>query len=85
MQESSSDIPVVPPGSESIEGKERLEAFWTAPLEWTWVKRVEFNTLEWDELSDTAIEMGRTRLYREGDSVIAEPKYLNVWKQEGGQ
>lgn len=75
---------VLPPGASIITGKEGVEAFWRGAME-AGIKRAELNTLELDPQTDTAIEVGRARLYGEGGKVIDEPKYLVVWKQEGEQ
>ena len=75
---------LLPPGSDIITGREGIAAFWTGGMEMG-IKRVELNTLELDPQGDTAIEVGRATLYSEGGDVIDDPKYLVVWKREGGQ
>lgn len=75
---------VLPPGSDIITGKEDIGAFWRGAMEMG-IKRAELNTLELDHQGDTAIEVGRATLYSEGGEEIDEPKYLVVWKREGGQ
>ena len=75
---------VLAPGADIITGRGGVEAFWRGAME-AGVKRAELNTLELDHQGATAIEVGRARLYGEGGDVMDEPKYLVVWKQEGGQ
>jgi uncharacterized protein (TIGR02246 family) len=75
---------VLPPGSDIITGKEAIEAFWSAVMEMG-VKKVELTTLELDHQGDTAIDIGRVALYTEAGDKIDDPKFLVVWKREGGQ
>ena len=75
---------VLPPGTHIITGREGVEAFWRSAME-LGIKRAELNTLELDQQADTAIEVGRARLYSEAGEVIDEPKYLVVWKRDRGQ
>lgn len=75
---------VLPPGANIITGKEGVETFWRGAMD-AGIKRAELNTLELDHQGDTAIEVGRARLYSEGGDVIDEPKYLVIWKRDGGQ
>jgi uncharacterized protein (TIGR02246 family) len=74
---------LLPPGGDIVTGKEGIAAFWKGAMEMG-IKRAELNTLEVDDQGDTAIEVGRARLYGEGGAVIDTPKYLVVWKREGG-
>lgn len=75
---------VLAPGANIITGKEGIEAFWRGAME-AGIKRAELNTLELDHQGDTAIEVGRARLFSEAGEVIDEPKYLVVWKREAEQ
>ena len=75
---------ILPPGSDIITGKEAIEAFWSAVMEMG-VKKVELNTLELDHQGDMAIDVGRVSLFTETGDKIDDPKFLVVWKREGGQ
>ncbi len=57
--------------------------FWTAMLGMG-IKKCAFESFEIEEHGDIAYETGRVTLYGEGDVAIDNPKYLVVWKREGG-
>ena len=78
------DGQVLPPGSDIITGKEAIETFWSAVMGMG-VKKVELTTLELDHQGDTAIDVGRVGLYTETGDKIDDPKFLVIWKREGGQ
>ncbi len=75
---------VLPPGSDIITGKEAIEGFWSAVMGMG-VKKIELATLELDHQGDTAIDVGRVCLYTETGDTIDDPKFLVIWKREGGQ
>jgi uncharacterized protein (TIGR02246 family) len=78
------DSQLLPPGSTLVAGKEGVKAFWENVMG-QGISRVELNTLELDQEGDTAIEIGRARLYSQSGDVLLEPKYLVVWKREDNQ
>jgi ketosteroid isomerase-like protein len=48
------------------------------------IKRCSFETFEIEEHGDIAFETGRVTLYAEGDVEVDNPKYLVIWKRDGG-
>ena len=75
---------VLPPGSETVTGKENIGKFWAATIEAFKLKSVDLKTLELEEHGDTAIETGLASLYGENQTLIAEASYIVIWKKENG-
>jgi uncharacterized protein (TIGR02246 family) len=79
------DARILPPGSEMVQGRDRIAEYWAAAAarSETGVRRVELSTLELQPLGDGAYEVGRATLTLAGGE-RATPKYLVVWQQEDG-
>ncbi len=78
------DARILPPGSEMVQGRDRIAEYWAAAAtSQTGVRRVELSTLELQPLGDGAYEIGRATLALAGGE-RATPKYLVVWQQEDG-
>jgi len=80
----SEDGQVLPPGGETVTGKEAIAQFWTATIEAFNLKSVTLETLELEEHGDTAIETGLATLYTDNKALIAESSYIVIWKKENG-
>lgn len=78
------DGQVLPPGFNTVAGKEDIGAFWKGAMD-AGVKRVELITLELDTQGETAIEVGHARLFDDAGDFIEKTRYLVVWKREKGQ
>jgi uncharacterized protein (TIGR02246 family) len=74
---------VLPPGSDLVSGKEKIEAFWRGAMN-LGIARAELETVELQPGGDHAVEVGRYTLLGEDGQTIDKGKYLVVWKQEGG-
>jgi len=77
------DAQIFPPGSDIVSGTDVLPGFWATMLGMG-IKRCSFETLEIEEHGDIAFETGRATLYGEGGVLIDKPKYLVIWKRQGG-
>lgn len=75
---------VVAPGSQIVSGLDAIVDYFKALFE-LGVKRCSFEILDIDQHGDIAIEIGRVKLYGEGDAEIDALKYLVVWKCESGK
>jgi len=80
------DARILPPGSETVEGGDKIAAYWaaaaTAPQ--TGVRRVQLSTLDLQLVGDAAYEIGRATLTLANGQRVT-PRYLIVWKKEDGE
>ena len=77
------DARFLAPNLEALSGREAIAGFFRGTLEMG-VRALELNTLEVDDLGDTAIETGEYRLLVEDDQVLDVGKYIVVWKNRDG-
>ena len=76
---------VMPPGAPMIEGRENIKAFWRSAMESLGLAAVKLETLDFQPLGDTGVEIGRaTLVFRAAGSSPAVMKYVVVWKREDG-
>ena len=75
---------ILPPGSDVVTGKVAIQGFWQALLEMG-IKSAKLETLELNEYTDTAVEVGKYTLSGEDDQVLDQGKYIVIWRQEDGQ
>jgi ketosteroid isomerase-like protein len=69
--------------SDVVEGTDAIRSFWQSVMNMG-IKNVVLETIEVEDLGDTAIEGGRYRLLVANGSVADGGKYIVVWKNEGG-
>lgn len=77
----------LPPGSDVIQGRAAIQAFWQAGIE-SGVKGGELNTLDVETAGDTmAREIGRyVMIIQQGsETTNIAGKYVVIWKQENGE
>jgi len=76
---------ILPPGAEMVTGRENIKAFWGAAIESLNVESVKLETVDFQLLGDTGIEVGRATLrFRTPGTPQAAMKYIVVWKREDG-
>jgi ketosteroid isomerase-like protein len=76
---------ILPPGAEMVTGRENIKAFWRAAIESLNVSSVKLETVDFQALGDTGIEIGRATLaFNAPGSPEAVMKYVVVWKREDG-
>ena len=80
----ATDGQVLPPNADFVAGPAAIQGFWQAVIN-SGLKGATLETLEVEQLGDTAIEVGKYQLMLEGGQVADFGKYIVVWKQEGGQ
>jgi len=81
----TSDAKVLPPNSQTIEGKENIQTFWQEFITMG-VKVVKLETGQVEARSDTAYELGQYTLtipQAGGQTITEQGKYLVVWKRVG--
>ena len=76
---------ILPPGSEMVTGRENIKAFWRGAIESLDVSSVKLETVDFQPLGDTGIEIGRaTLVFRAATAAPAVMKYVVIWKREDG-
>lgn len=80
----SSAAKVMPPGSDTVEGKSKIQAFWESVFR-AGITDAKLETIDVDLIGGyTAIETGKFVMYANKD-VADKGKYLVVWRNEDGQ
>jgi uncharacterized protein (TIGR02246 family) len=75
---------LLPANSDVILGTEAIRAFWQGAFKMG-LNDATLETVEAEAHGDTAIEVGRYRLFAGSGTVADQGKYIVVWKQEGGR
>ena len=78
------DACILPPGSETVTGRDAIKQFWQTAVEGLKVTSVKLSTVEHEHVADTVIEIGRADLGITGAPEPMTVKYVVVWKQEDG-
>lgn len=74
---------VLPPGGETLTGREALKSFWQGALD-SGMKAVKVETIELTGAGDFAFELGRYWMYGSDGQLIEAGKDVVVWKREHG-
>jgi len=74
---------LLPPGSDFIQGKRNIEAFWQEAIDMG-IKNIKLDIIEIEQHGDTAIEMSNYTLSSADNQVIDQGKGIVIWKQEDG-
>jgi uncharacterized protein (TIGR02246 family) len=79
------DARILPPGSETVQGGEKIAAYWVAAAAapQAGVRRLQLSTLDLQPVGDAAYEIGRATLTLANGQRVT-PRYLIVWKKEDG-
>jgi ketosteroid isomerase-like protein len=80
----TADARILPPGAEMVSGRENIKNFWKGAIESMNVSAVKLETVDFQALGDTGIEIGRATLLFSGAPDVTV-KYVVVWKQEDGK
>jgi ketosteroid isomerase-like protein len=76
---------ILPPGADMISGRENIKNFWRAAAESMNVSSAKLETVEFEALGNTGVEIGRATLtFHTPGSQPLQLKYVVVWKQEDG-
>jgi ketosteroid isomerase-like protein len=71
---------ILPPNSETMEGREQIQGFWTAVIA-SGVVGANLETVEVHEQSDSVWEIGKYTLYDKDKNLLDNGKYLVVWQE----
>jgi uncharacterized protein (TIGR02246 family) len=79
------DARILPPGSATVEGVEKIAAYWAAAANTpqTGVRQVQLSTRDLQPAGDAAYEIGQATLTL-ANGLHVMPRYLIVWRKEGG-
>ena len=81
----TSNARILPPGAEMISGRENIKNFWQGAIDSMGVKAATLETVDIDDLGDTAVEIGRAQLhFADSSRPPLSVKYVVVWKRENG-
>jgi uncharacterized protein (TIGR02246 family) len=80
----TNDGMLLPTGSDFVEGKKAIEAFWQGAMDMGF-KEAKLDIVELERQGDSVIEMGRYTLKDADGAVMDEGKYIVIWKQEDDQ
>jgi uncharacterized protein (TIGR02246 family) len=75
---------VLPTTANIITGRENIQAFWQSVFDMG-VKKAKLDTIELDDLGDTAVEVGKYTLSDSEDNTLDHGKYIVVWKKVDNQ
>jgi uncharacterized protein (TIGR02246 family) len=75
------DARVLPPGAETVQGRDNIAQFWAGAAQQMGIQRVQLSTAEVQPLGDGAYEIGRATLTLAGGQQ-ATVKYVVIWRQE---
>ena len=75
---------ILPPGSETVTGREAIKSFWQTAVEGLKVTAIQLKTVEHEHLENTIVEIGRANLSILGTDEPMVVKYIVIWKQEEG-
>jgi ketosteroid isomerase-like protein len=73
---------LLPPQSDFVEGTDAIRDFWDSVMDMG-LDAVSVESVEVDDVGDTAVEVGRWEL-RAGGSAVDHGKYIVVWKNDHG-
>jgi ketosteroid isomerase-like protein len=74
---------ILPPGAEMISGRENIKSFWRGAIETLNIASVKLETVDFELLGETGVEIGRATLFPKS-APEASVKYVVAWKREGG-
>jgi ketosteroid isomerase-like protein len=81
----TADARILPPGAPMISGRENIKTFWRSAIEAMNVRSVKLETVSFEALGDTGIEIGRAILeFAAPGTPPATVKYVVMWKLEDG-
>jgi ketosteroid isomerase-like protein len=78
----SAEGQILPPHQEPMTGHDAIRAFWQGAMDMG-VKRVLLETVEFSQMGEIAVEIGRYTLSGSEMPVLDSGKYAVVWKREG--
>ena len=80
----SEDAKILPPDSPALTGRQAGQEVWQSIIDMG-VKRISLQTLEMEEMGDTAVERGAATVYIQGEggqTMEASAKFIVLWKRQ---
>ncbi|WP_207432033.1 YybH family protein [Sabulibacter ruber] len=74
---------LMPAGFETVRGREAIAQFWQGAMD-AGIKSIILDTVEVEQLEQTAIELGHYTLLGDAGQPMDQGKYMVVWKRENG-
>ena len=81
----TADAVVLPPNAEMVRGRQAIRGFFDALIQQMGVPRLTLDTIQVDEVGDTACEVGAYTMKLQppgGEAVSDSGKYVVVWKRQ---
>jgi ketosteroid isomerase-like protein len=78
----SKNAMLLPAGSDFIEGRQAIEAYWQQALDMG-IKSIRIDIMELEQHGDTASEVSRYTMLDSDDAVIDQGKGIMIWKYDG--
>ena len=75
---------LLPPNAGFMTGREAIQAFWQGALDMG-IASAKLKTLEVEGHGDTAVEVGKYKLYAQDGQELDAGKFIVIWKYEDGQ
>jgi uncharacterized protein (TIGR02246 family) len=75
---------LLPPNASSMTGREAIQAFWQGAMDMG-IASAQIETLEVEGHGDTAIEVGKYKLFAKDGQELDTGKFIVIWKREGKQ
>jgi ketosteroid isomerase-like protein len=79
----TAEAQLLPAKRDFVTGSNAIRDFWNGAVQMG-LKDASLETLEVEVHGDTAIEVGRYKLFVEGGALADAGKYIVVWKNDGG-
>lgn len=80
----SEDAQLLPPGGETVQGRDKIAQWWKGAAPQMGIERVELSTVDLQPMGELAYQIGRAMLTVGGGQQV-ESKYVVIWKREDGQ
>ncbi len=80
----SEDAKILPPDSPALTGRQAAQEIWQSIIDMG-VKRISLQTLEMEEMGDTAVERGAGTVHIQGEggqTMEASAKFIVLWKRQ---
>jgi ketosteroid isomerase-like protein len=78
----SNNAMLLPAGSDLIEGRKAIEAFWQEAVEMG-IRSIKIDLMELEQHGDSAIEVSRYTMFDGEESVVDQGKGIMIWKHDG--
>jgi ketosteroid isomerase-like protein len=78
----SKNAMLLPAGSNLIEGRQAIEAFWQKAVE-LGIRSIKIDLMELEQQGDSATEISRYTMFDGEESVVDQGKGIMIWKYDG--